>query len=68
MNANTKIDPAPVLAPKKVAAVTAAMQAWLERQAANGEFETGWTSAGARFGGGLVNVDSTEEFEIVMFG
>jgi len=68
MNANTRIEPAPVLASKKVAAVNAAMQAWLKRQAANGEFETGWTSAGARFGGGLVNVDSSEEIEIVMFG
>lgn len=68
MNANTKIEPAPMLAPKKVAAVTAAMQTWLERQTANGEFDTGWISAGARFGGGLVNVDSTEEIEIVMFG
>ncbi len=68
MNVNTRIEPLAVLAPKKVAAVNAAMQAWLERQAANGEFETGWTSAGARFGGGLVNVDSTEEIEIVMFG
>jgi hypothetical protein len=68
MNKNTKIEPVPLLAPKKLAAVNAAMQTWLERQAANGEFDSAWAGAAARFGGGLVNVDSTDEVEIVVFG
>ncbi len=68
MNATTKTPVAPLIAPKKLAAVNAAMQTWLERQAANGEFESTWAGAAARFGGGLVNVDSSDEVEIVVFG
>ena len=68
MNKNVKIEPVPLLAPKKLAAVNSAMQAWLERQAASGEFDSTWAGAAARFGGGLVNVDSSDEVEIVIFG
>lgn len=56
------------LQPDDLSKVEATMAAWINEQKENGEFELAWAGAGNLIGGGLINVDSTEELEVIIFG
>ncbi|MCP4166829.1 MAG: hypothetical protein GY759_13190 [Chloroflexi bacterium] len=41
---------------------------WLDQQSDNEEFEIAWAGAGNLIGGGLINLDSEEEFDVIIYG
>jgi muconolactone delta-isomerase len=52
----------PEMAPR----VMDAMIAWFNKYTQNGKLETGWSEAGRRGGGGILNVDSLEELDAIL--
>jgi muconolactone delta-isomerase len=45
-----------------------AMEAWVARWRAAGKFRLIWATAGSPGGGGVVDVDSPEELDVIMSG
>ncbi len=52
--------------PEMMIGLLDAMSAWADRHTKSGKIERIWGSAGVPGGGGIVNVDSLEEFHAIM--
>jgi len=54
--------------PEMVLPLISAMEAWVARYRAAGKVRHSWSFAGSQGGGGVVEVDSPEELDVIMAG
>jgi muconolactone delta-isomerase len=52
--------------PEMAPPVMDGMIAWFNKYTQSGKIETGWSDAGRRAGGGILNVDSLEELDAIL--
>lgn len=61
-------EPSSPTPPEMVLPLIGAMEAWVARWRTAGKFQHMWANAGRNGGGGVVEVDSPEELNVIMAG